>query len=208
VSDTTIGRFIALEGGEGAGKSRLVSELAERQRARGREVVVVREPGGTPLGERVRELILSEREGVDPVAELLLFEAARAQLVASVIRPALERGAVVLCDRFSASSTAYQGLGRGLGREPVERANAIASHGVTPHLTLLLDVPVDVGLRRRAGDGDANRFDRETLAFHERVRAAYLDLAREGATTWRIIDASAPFERVLADATAAIDAAI
>ena len=164
------GRFIVIEGGEGAGKSRLLAALGERLGADGREVVLTREPGGTALGEQIRSLVLGDVAAGDHLAELLLFEAARAHLVATVIRPALERGAIVLCDRFAASSVAYQGFGRGLGREVVERANAIATGGLVADLTLLLDLPVEAGLARRAGDGAANHFDRETVAFHERVR--------------------------------------
>lgn len=201
------GAFIVIEGGEGAGKSRLQGALVERLLAEGHDVVATREPGGTALGERIRAILLEGASLDDPLAELLLFEAARAHLVASVIRPALERGAVVVCDRFTASSVAYQAYGRGLGRETVERANAIATGGLEPHLTLLLDLPVEVGLARRAGDGGANHFEREALAFHERVRAAYLDLARERPERWRVIDAMRPFEAVLDDAWAAVTAA-
>jgi dTMP kinase len=198
-------RFIVLEGGEGAGKSRLLQALGERLRASGVDVVMTREPGGTPLGERIRGIVLAERALDDPLAELLLFEAARAHLVETLIRPALGRGATVLCDRFGASSIAYQSYGRGLPRDVVERANAIATAGVAPDLTLLLDLPAEAGLARRAGDGAANHFDREALAFHERVRAGYLELAREPG--WRIIDATQPFERVLDEAHAALMAA-
>lgn len=200
---TITGRFIVLEGGEGAGKSRLLAALGERLGAGAREVVLTREPGGTPLGEEIRSLVLQDVAVGDHLAELLLFEAARAHLVATVIRPALVRGAIVLCDRFAASSVAYQGFGRQLGREVVERANAITTGGLEPDLTLLLDLPVEVGLARRAGDGDANHFDRETVAFHERVRAGFLELAR-ASPTWRIIDAAQPFDAVLDAAAAAI----
>jgi dTMP kinase len=199
-----VGRFIAIEGGEGAGKSRLIAALGERLAAGGREVVLTREPGGTPLGEQIRSLVLRDVAVGDHLAELLLFEAARAHLVATVIAPALERGAIVLCDRFAASSAAYQGFGRGLARDVVERANAIATGGLAPDVTLLLDLPVEAGLARRAGEGAANHFDRETVAFHERVRAGFLELARESPDTWRIIDAAQPFEVVLAAAVAAI----
>lgn len=199
------GRFIAIEGGEGSGKSRLQAALGEHLRSTGHDVVLTREPGGTPLAEKIRDLVLAERAVETQLAELLLFEAARAQLVATVIRPALDRGAVVVCDRFAASSVAYQGFGRGLGREVVERANAIATGGVMPDLTLLLDVPADVGLSRRADDGASNHFDRETLAFHERVRAGYHDLAADHPDGWRVIDASRPFGAVLAEAIAALD---
>jgi dTMP kinase len=200
------GRFIVLEGGEGAGKSRLLAALGERLVAGGREVVLTREPGGTPLGEQIRSLVVGDVAAGDHIAELLLFEAARAHLVARVIRPALERGAIVVCDRFAASSVAYQGFGRGLGRDVVEHANAIATGGLTADLTLLLDLPVETGLARRAGDGAANHFDRETVAFHERVRAGFLELAREAPSAWCVIDATRPFEAVVEDAAAAVAA--
>jgi len=205
------GRFIVIEGGDGAGKSRLQHALHERLVDGGHDVVLTREPGGTELGERIRELVLAQRRVGDPVSELLLFEAARAHLVATVIRPALERGSVVVCDRFAASSTAYQGYGRGLGRELVERVNAIATGGLAPDMTLLLDVPVEMGLRRRAGDGGANHFDNETVAFHERVRAGFLELARDagagetGSEAWCVIDASREFGDVITGACAALE---
>ncbi|HEX5478417.1 MAG TPA: dTMP kinase [Dehalococcoidia bacterium] len=194
------GRFIVLEGGEGAGKSRLQAALGDRLRSAGYAVDLRREPGGTPLGERVRELINAEALD-DPLAELLLFEAARTHLVATAIRPALASGTHVLCDRFTASSVAYQAFGRGLDRATVERANAIATGGLAPDLVLLLDLPPEVGLRRRHGGGDVTHFDALPLAFHERVRAGYVELAREHGDTWRIIDATQPFEAVLAAAS-------
>ncbi len=193
---TTGGRFIVLEGGDGAGKSAVQAALVERLRADGRNVVATREPGGTELGERIRDLVLAQRSVGDPLSELLLFEAARAHLVATVIRPALETSVTVVCDRFAASSTAYQGYGRNLGRDLVEQANAIATGGLTPDLTLLLDVPVEIGLQRRSGAGAANHFDNETLDFHNRVRAGFLEIARDGAAAWAVIDASQPLDAV------------
>ncbi|HXK33172.1 MAG TPA: dTMP kinase [Dehalococcoidia bacterium] len=198
------GRFIVLEGGDGAGKSRLLDALGDSLRARGRDVVLTREPGGTPLGEVVREIILMPQPR-DAVAELLLFEAARAQLVAEVVRPALERGAIVLCDRFAASSVAYQGFGRGIPREVVERANDVATGGLAPHLTLLLDIPPEEGLRRRADGGGENHFEREALDFHTRVREGFLTLAAEDTERWRVLDAGQPFDEVHEAALAAID---
>ncbi len=198
------GRFIVLEGGEGAGKSSVLQALAARLNARGRTVTVTREPGGTPLGERVRALLLDGAAAPDPLAELLLFEATRAQLVAAVIRPALERGNIVLCDRFAASSTAYQGYGRRLGRDLVERANAIATGGLAADLTLLLDLPVADGLARRAGEGGMNRFDRSDMEFHERVRAGFLELAAADPAHWRVLDALRPLDAVTDDAWQAL----
>ena len=199
----TSGTFIVIEGGDGAGKSRLQAALGERLRSEGREVVLTREPGGTELGERIRELVLAHRSVGDALTELLLFEAARAHLVATVVRPALERGAGVICDRFAASSVAYQGFGRGLGRALVEQANALATGGLAPDLTLLLDLPVEIGLQRRAGDGGVNHFDSEAAAFHERVRSGFLELARDGGESWCLIDAAQEFEAVLAAAVGA-----
>jgi len=199
---TRTGLFVAIEGGDGAGKSRLQAALAGRLAGRA-EIVLTREPGGTPLGEQIRSLLLAQRSLAGPLAELLLFEAARAHLVATVIRPALERGAIVICDRFTASSVAYQGFGRGLGRAIVERANALATGDTSPDLTLLLDLPVEAGLARRAGDGGTNHFDNETVAFHERVRAGYRELALASGS-WCVIDATQPFDAVLAAAIAAI----
>ncbi len=193
----TRGRFIVLEGGEGAGKSSVQQAIGERLQADGIDVLLTREPGGTALGERIRDLVLAERAIDDPLAELLLFEAARAHLVATVIHPALGRGTTVLCDRFAASSVAYQGFGRGLGRDLVERANAIATGGLAPDLTLMLDLPPDSGLTRRSRDGASNHFDAADVAFHERVRAGFLELARESPATWRIIDATQPLDAVV-----------
>jgi len=198
------GSFIVLEGGEGAGKSTVLAALAAHLRTSGRGVVETREPGGTTLGERIRALILDARGVDDALAELLLFEAARAHLVATVIRPALDRGDVVLCDRFSASSVAYQAYGRGVPREIVERANGIATGGLAPDLTLLLDLPVDVGLARRASGGDANHFDREAAAFHERVRRGFLELAAQSPDAWCVIDAAQAEGTVVAAAINAV----
>ncbi len=201
------GRFIVLEGGEGSGKSRLQRALMERLTADGYRIEARREPGGTPLGERIRELINADALG-DDVAELLLFEAARAHLVERAIRPALAAGTHVLCDRFTASSVAYQSFGRLLDRALVEQANAIATRGLEPDLTLLLDVPPSVGLARRQEGGSITHFDMLPLGFHERVRDGYVELARESGGSWRIIDAGRPFEAVLAEGYAAVRAAL
>ena len=191
------GRFIVLEGGEGCGKTSVQGALGEAFARAHIDCLLTREPGGTELGEQVRQILLAHRAVGDPLAELLLFEAARAHLVSTVIRPALERHEVVLCDRFTASSVAYQGFGRGLGRDLVERANAIATGGLEPDLVLLLDLPVELGLARRAGDGASNHFDQETVAFHERVRAGFLELAHDDPDRWRIIDAAQPLHDVI-----------
>lgn len=190
--------FVTLEGGEGSGKSVQTLRLKARLEGRGLSVVATREPGGTAVGEGVRGIVLHPPGGarVEPLAELLLFEAARAQLVATVIRPALQRGSTVVCDRFADSSLAYQGYGRGLDLELIERLNAIATGGLRPDLTLLLDVPAGVGLARRREGGGLNSLDSEDLAFHERVRQGYLTLARREPARWRIIDASRDVDEV------------
>jgi dTMP kinase len=198
------GRFVVLEGGEGSGKSRLLDALRERFASAGTAVEAYREPGSTALGERIRALVAAETALGDDLAELLLFEAARAHIVASEIRPALARGALVLCDRFTASSLAYQAYGRGLAREVIERANAIATGGLEPDLTLLLDLPVEAGLARRRGEGAQTHFDALPLEFHERVREGYLALARESPDRWRVLDATQPFDAVCDAAYAAI----
>ncbi|MDZ7726690.1 MAG: dTMP kinase [Dehalococcoidia bacterium] len=197
------GRFIVLEGGEGAGKSTLASaSSAERLKEQGKEVVAVREPGGTEAGELVRQLL---RLDLDPHAELFAFLAARAQLVTEVIHPALERGATVICDRFEASTFAYQGWGRGLELSELYLLNGLATHHLEPDLVLFLDLEPSLGLQRKHGEDGALRIGQEGLAFHERVRAGYLaqmDEAEPG--TWVRLDASKPPEQVIEDAWAAV----
>ncbi|MEK7681943.1 MAG: dTMP kinase [Chloroflexota bacterium] len=169
------GLFITFEGGEGSGKTTQARLLARRLRRRGVDVLLTHEPGGTPLGERARR-ILKGAIPASPLAELLLFAAARAQLVAGVLRPALEAGTWVVCDRYTDSTAAYQGYGRGLDMEAIRAVNALATGGLRPSLTFLLDVPVEAGLRRKGASDD--RFEGEGLAFHRRVRSGYLELAR------------------------------
>jgi len=198
----TPGLFVTLEGGEGAGKSTLVRLLAERAAAAGREVLLTREPGGTMLGERLRAALLGapppgEAEPPAPLAELLVFGAARAQLVAEAIRPALGRGAIVLCDRFADSTIAYQQYGRGLPAEQVAAVNHVATGGLVPSLTLLLDLEPAEGLRRR---GEAkNYFEEEALAFHLRVREGFHALAAAEPGRWLVLDATQP-PKTVADA--------
>ena len=189
------GCFVTIEGGEGTGKSTLLTALADRAQAAGREVVTCREPGGTALGERLRDALLgAEGEPPDARAELLVFAAARAQLVAEVIRPAIEAGSLVLCDRYADSTVAYQHHGRGLPRDTVDAVNAAATGGLTPDLTLLLDLPPAEGLRRAGRASDY--MEREDLAFHERVRAGFTALASAEPERWRVLDASTPAEDV------------
>lgn len=196
------GRLIAFEGVEGSGKSTQLELLRETLEGRDIEVVVTREPGGTPAGERVRALLLDPEVELDPRAEALLFAAARAELVAEVIRPALERGAHVLCDRYLHSSLAYQGVARGLGRDPVEEVNRFATGGLLPDLVVLLDLDPAAGLGRRAGKLD--RIEAQDLGFHRRVRQAFCDLAAADPGRFAVVDAAAPVGEVAARVQAAV----
>lgn len=185
------GLFVTFEGGEGSGKSTQITRLAERLRGRGIEPVLTREPGGTPFGERVRALLLDPAERPGALAEAFLMEAARAELVAHVIRPALEANGVVLCDRYDDSTLAYQGGGRGLDDAMLRAMNRAATGGLTPDLTLLFDLDPAAGLsRREAAEGATNRLDREPPEFHARVRERYLELARQAPERWVILPAA------------------
>jgi dTMP kinase len=196
------GRLIAFEGVEGSGKSTQLELLRQALVGRGREVVVTREPGGTPAGERMRAVLLDPGVELHPRAEALLFAAARAELVDAVIRPALERGAVVLCDRYLDSSLAYQGDARGLGRGPVEEVNRFATGGLLPDLVVLLDLDPASGLRRRSGELD--RIEAQDLDFHRRVRQAFCDLAAADPGRFAVVDATAPVDQVAAQVKAAV----
>jgi dTMP kinase len=190
----TRGRFVTVEGIEGAGKSTLLLGMAAALRARGIVVVATREPGGTPLAEDIRSLVLARRaEGMPPAAELLLMFAARASHVAVRIEPALARGEWVLCDRFTDASRAYQGGGRGMDPGSIESLARVAHPGLVPDLTLLLDLPPEAGLaraRQRGAGGD--RFEDEELAFFTRVRTTYLTLAAAEPRRFRVLDATQP----------------
>ncbi len=196
------GRFIVFEGGEGSGKSTVAAAVARRFELAGRDVALTREPGGTTVGERVRSLL---HEDLTPWAEAFAFLLARAQLVETVIRPALARDAVVVCDRFAASTFAYQGYARGLDLAALRAANAVATGGLEPDLTVYLDLDPSIGLARKRGENEAIRTGLEALDFHRLVRAGYLALMGEAATgTWVKVDASLPSEQVEAAAWAAI----
>jgi dTMP kinase len=199
------GRFITLEGGEGAGKSTLLAGLRDYLQGRGVQLLQVREPGGTPLGEAIRSLVLDPAHAaLSAESELLLMFASRAQLVRERIRPALGGGQWVLCDRYVDASYAYQGAGRG---QPIERIADLerwACDGVKPDLTLLLDLPVSTGRARAAGRGAADRIEAEADAFFERVRQAYRERAQAEPQRFRVIDAGLPPDQVLQAAIVAI----
>jgi dTMP kinase len=187
------GRFITLEGGEGVGKTTQVRRLAAVLEMRGRTVVVTREPGGSAGAEDIRRLIVQGEPGRwDPLVETMLIFAARADHVRQTIRPALARGEIVLCDRFSDSTYAYQGAGRGLPRETIRRIEAIAVPDIKPDLTLVLDLPAETGLRRAAArKGEETRFEGFDIAFHERLREAFRDLVRQNPERCALIEAGA-----------------
>ena len=205
------GRFITFEGGEGCGKSTQVKRLAEALEASGREVVVTREPGGTRLAELVRSLLKDERE--DPPcdrSELLLFLAARAQLVRNVIRPALAAGKWVVCDRFSDSTFAYQGYGRGLPLDELRLMNGFACDGLSPDLTLLLDVRPEVArarMRRReeATNTSADRIEQAGDGFHDRLRAGFMELAAADTVRIKVIDANGTPDEVWENVRQAVE---
>jgi dTMP kinase len=194
------GLFITLEGPEGAGKSTNREYLAERLREQGIDVVLTREPGGTPLAERIRELLLDPSD--EPMAadtELLLVFAARAQHLQQVIRPALAKGSVVLCDRFTDATYAYQGGGRGLSIERIAQLEQFVQGELRPDLTLIFDLPVEIGLARAAARGRLDRFEQEGRGFFEAVRQAYLQRAEQAPQRYRVLDAGQTLAQVQAD---------
>lgn len=199
------GPFITLEGPDGSGKTVHAERLRAAVAATGREALLVREPGGTPAGERIRAILMDHDESsilLTQRADALLFMAARAQLVEAVIRPALERGVVVLSDRYLDSTLAYQGFGGRLGVEELLPVGRFATGGLQPDLTILFDLPVEIGLARKS-DAETTRFEAHfDRAYHERVRAGYLSLAAAEPRRWVIVDASAPEPDVLAAAQA------
>lgn len=206
----TRGRFITIEGGEGVGKSTQIVALRDLLAARGIEVVFTREPGGTRRAERIRELLLeSSDEAMPGVCELLLMFAARSTHLENVIRPALERGAWVVCDRFTDATYAYQGGGRGLPREHIATLEKLVQRDLQPDLTLLLDAPLDISSARasarNAAAGSSDRFEREQREFFERVRATYLDRARAEPNRFVLIDAAATVDAVTQSVRHAIE---
>lgn len=191
------GRFITFEGPEGGGKTTQAKRLLARLRDEGRDVLYTREPGGTPTGEAIRDILQHDKAG-EPLCdqtEVFLFAASRAQLVRTVILPALERGTIVVCDRFADSTTAYQGYGRGFPVDQMLAINAFAIDGAEPDVTLLLDVPIRLGFERVTGRQrelfeNADRIEREAREFHERVRNGYLELAQKWPNRFRRVDAT------------------
>jgi len=192
------GLFFTLEGGEGAGKSTSLAFVREFLEQAGRRVLVTREPGGTPLGEKIRELLLHGRANMDVDTELLLMFAARAEHLARVIRPALANGAYVVCDRFTDATYAYQGGGRGVPEARIRILEDWVQQGLRPDLTLLLDIPVEQGLERAGQRSAPDRFEREKIDFFERVRNCYLAAAASEPQRIRVIDAACDIPQVQA----------
>lgn len=191
------GKFITLEGSEGSGKSTNLAYIRDWLAAKGIDLVVTREPGGTPLAEAIRTMLLDHRNSaMCSDTELLLMFAARAQHLSELIVPALDAGRWVLCDRFTDATYAYQGGGRGIAHERIAQLESWVQGALRPDLTLFLDVPVDIGLQRASARGEPDRFEREKLEFFERVRAAYLMQARQSQDRYRVIDASLPLNEV------------
>jgi dTMP kinase len=184
--------FITFEGSEGCGKSTQARALWQRLVRRGIPALLTHEPGGTALGNRLRYVLKRRlQDKISPLSELFLFAACRAQIVDEVIRPGLEQGKVVICDRFSDSTTAYQGYGRGLNLETIEEINDLATGGIKPHLTVLLDIPADTGLGRKTSTSK-DRFEAEEIVFHHKVRDGYLELATAEPQRWLVIDGALP----------------
>ncbi|MCH7656347.1 MAG: dTMP kinase [Chloroflexi bacterium] len=216
MASESLGLFVSFEGGEGTGKTTQATLLIERLKAMGHRVEAVHEPGGTDLGEYLREWVKGTNKPLTPAAELLLFTAARAELVRRVIRPELEKGVIVVADRYADSTTVYQGYARQVPLKFVASANKLATDGIWPHLTFLLDAPNGVGLRRtrfqasfdeqghidrpgRPEEGDARRFEEAADNFHKRVRDGYRKLALKEPGRWVVLDAERPVDRIFSD---------
>ncbi|MCB9801338.1 MAG: dTMP kinase [Pseudomonadales bacterium] len=192
------GFLITLEGGEGGGKTTQIVRLRDRITKAGKDVVALREPGGTVISEQIRDVVLSSKNiGIAFTTEVLLFQAARAQIYREIVLPSLEAGKVVIMDRSRDSSVVYQGMVRGFGKDMIEKLNAISTKETVPDVTFLLDLPFEVGLQRRVESGKVDRLDMEGNKFHVKVRDAYLELAKSDDTgRWHIIDASQSLEAV------------
>lgn len=192
------GLLITLEGGEGGGKTTQIVRLRDKLTKAGYEVIALREPGGTTISEQIREVVLSAKNaGIAYTTEVLLFQAARAQIYREIVLPSLKAGKIVLIDRSRDSSVVYQGMVRGFGRELIEQLNDISTKETYPDLTFLLDVPVKLGLKRRAEDGGSNRMEMEDTSFHDQVREAYLQLAQEDKSgRWQVVDATQAIDEI------------
>lgn len=191
------GYLITFEGGEGGGKTTQLVRLRDSLTKAGMDVVVLREPGGTVISEQIREVVLSSKNiGMAFTTEVLLFQAARAQIYRELVLPSLEAGKIVLMDRSRDSSVVYQGMVRNFGKKMIEELNDLSTKKTYPNLTILLDLEPKIGLKRRADAGEVNRLDMENLDFHLRVREAYLDLAKEDPSRWRVIDAEQDLQAV------------
>lgn len=197
------GLFVTFEGGEGAGKTTLIEEIARQLALEGNAVLKTREPGGTKFGEHVRTLLLQHSQDavpLSPYAELCLFLASRSQHIVEVIQPALDAGKIVLCDRFNDSSVAYQGAARGLGREQVASFCRFISHGLEPDLTLYLDIDPELGLARAKKERQQDRIESETVAFHTKIREAYHAIHKEQPRRFQLLDAAKPPKAVFEEA--------
>jgi dTMP kinase len=191
------GLFITFEGGEGGGKSTQIEKLKNVLELQSFDVITTREPGGTPIAERIRDTLLDpENKSITPMAELLLYQAARAQHVEELIIPALEKGSIVLCDRFADSTAAYQGAGRKLSPHALTILHDLATGGLSPDVTFLLDLPPETGLARANQEGTADRIEQESLDFHLRVREAFLNLARNNPDRIHVLDALQPIDDI------------
>lgn len=191
------GSLITFEGGEGGGKTTQIVRLRDKLTKAGLDVVVLREPGGTLISEQIREVVLSTKNiGMAFTTEVLLFQAARAQIYREIVLPSLEAGKIVLMDRSRDSSVVYQGMVRGFGKDLIEELNDLSTKKTYPDLTFLLDLKVKIGLQRRVVSGKIDRLDMENISFHEKVRRAYVKLAKEDLARWRIINAEQSIEQV------------
>lgn len=195
---TDNGYLITLEGGEGGGKTTQIVRLRDTLTKAGKDVVVLREPGGTVISEQIREVVLSAKNvGIAFTTEVLLFQAARAQIYREIVLPSMEAGKIIIMDRSRDSSVVYQGMVRGFGKDLIEQLNDISTKNTYPNITFLLDIDVEVGLKRREDTGTMNRIDMEATDFHNKVRTAYLELAKEDKSgRWHIIDAAKTIDEV------------
>ena len=192
--------FISFEGGEGGGKTTQIARIAQRLRDKGFAVTTVREPGGSKIAEQIRQVVLSpENKGLAMSSEVFLFQAARAQVFHEIVIPALNRGEIVLADRTGDSSVVYQGIVRGFGEELINQLNSISMQQHSPELTFLLDVSVSTGFDRVHANRGFDRMEQEGKAWHEKIRKAYLGLAKKDKKRWRVIDSSVPLEQVTED---------